>query len=200
MQAERLRLAVVGLGLVAVLAGAAPASGQAEPGAARTPEITPIKVLRRPTAQETENLYPPEALHRAQMGRAAMTCEVAASTRLERCVITQEDPPGFGFGDALLKTAQYYRVAPPTVDGAPYPGAKITIPMKFELSLDAAARQLDVAKAVEAARARVPLLRAPAVLWVPQAFAILVGLALAWALLWPVAPRRSQRTLRGLWW
>ncbi|WP_293907229.1 energy transducer TonB [Phenylobacterium sp.] len=178
---------------------------------AEAPQVEKAKVLRTPTDAETEMLYPPDALRHAKMGRAVITCQIAPSTQLEKCVIASEDPPGFGFGAALMQAAKFYRVQPPTVDGTPVAGAKITIPMSFQLSLDKAAEQIDHRQAAATARADAPpeteaqrtarlgpLRRSDKVLWAPVSYAALTILGLAWAVFWPQQRRRKRRA-NGQW-
>jgi TonB family protein len=167
-------------------------------------KVRSLKVLRRPTDAETADLYPAEARRHAKQGQAVVSCEIGLSTRLENCVVASEDPPGFGFGAALLKATPYYRIRPPAVNGEPVPHVKIRIPMRFEFNLDKAVEQLptpqgDAARpeppretAAERLKRLGPLRRAHDLSWAPLALAGYALAGLAWALFAPLQTRRRK--------
>jgi TonB family protein len=169
-------------------------------------KVRSLKVLRRPTDAETADLYPADARKHAKQGQAVVTCEIGLSTRLENCAVTSEDPPGFGFGAALLKATPYYRIQPPAVNGEPVPHVKITIPMRFEFNLDKAVEQLPPARpqasagaaeppretAAERLKRLGPLRRSDDVLWAPLALAGYALAGIAWALFAPLQTRRRK--------
>lgn len=181
-----------------------PEIAQAEPPVAvpAKPKIEPGQVIRRPTEEETSDLYPAEARKHAKQGEAAVTCEIGLSTRLEHCVVTSEDPPGFGFGDALMRATVFYRVRPPTVDGKPVAHVKIRIPMRFQFNLDKAVAQMPAPTLAEKPPPREtdaerlkrlgPLKRSDDVLWAPLALAGYALAGLVWALFWPIRERRRK--------
>jgi TonB family protein len=187
-------------------AEAQPDAGQPEPdrraATSAQPKIGSAKVIRRPTPEETANLYPPEATKHAKQGKAVVSCEIGLSTRLENCVVASEDPPGFGFGAALMKATTFYRIQPPTVNGKPVPGVRINIPMRFQFDLDTAVAQLPAAKPVapppprETAGERLkrlgPLTRSDDILWAPLALAGYALAGVAWALFAPLQTRRRK--------
>jgi TonB family protein len=166
----------------------------------RQPKIVSANVVRRPTPRETADLYPPEARKHARQGEAVVTCEIGMSTRLENCVVTSEDPPGFGFGEALMKATAFYRIEPPAVNGKPVPHVKIKIPMRFQFDLDTAVAQLPAPKpaappretAAERLKRLGPLRRSDDVLWAPLALAGYALAGLAWALFAPLQTRRRK--------
>ena len=175
------------------------------------PEVpyTRARVVHEPSNAEIGDLYPEGARQRNVGGRARVLCEIAATQRLVNCVVTHEDPPGYGFGAALLKVAELYRVAPPTYDGDVVRDAKFAIPMRFVMEPAAPApptarpprRSLETEAArvapeetrAERLRRLGPLKRSDSVLWAPIGFALAVGLGLVWGL-WPV--RRGRRVRR----
>jgi hypothetical protein len=185
----------------------APADPSPGKAAERTPELKRARVVQEPTTAEIRDLYPEAALRKAMNGKAAAVCEIALDRRLVNCVVTEEDPPGYGFGAAVVKVAQLYRVAPPTFGGEVVPHAKFKIPMRFEMELPSLEQQAADARAAAAARGEAPpeetpaqrlkrlgpLRRSEGVLWAPIGFAVLVALGLAWGL-WPV--RRGRRVHR----
>jgi protein TonB len=89
--------------------------------------------LERPSGRDFERFYPHRALERGVSGRVVLDCNVAANGRLS-CAVASEDPAGWGFGDASLRAAQQFRVAPATADGAPTSGGRLRVPMTWQVS------------------------------------------------------------------
>jgi TonB family protein len=86
-----------------------------------------------PTAQPGAQFYPEEALKAKVEGHATATCTVQASGDLAACSVTEETPPGYGFGAKVLETAQSIRVYTISKYGAPTKGRQIEVPIKFTL-------------------------------------------------------------------
>ncbi|MEO8926963.1 MAG: transcriptional regulator, partial [Caulobacteraceae bacterium] len=63
-----------------------------------------------PKSQAGAQFYPAEALKARVSGHATAICTVQASGDLTACAITEETPPGYGFGAKVLETAQSIRV------------------------------------------------------------------------------------------
>lgn len=95
--------------------------------------ITNPTFLERPSGRDFERYFPERALQRGVSGRAVLDCLVAASGRID-CRVASEDPPGWGFGEASLRAAQHFRVAPATSDGAPTSGGRLRVPMTWRAS------------------------------------------------------------------
>jgi TonB family protein len=93
---------------------------------------SPITWLERPTAQSFDRYYPQGAMDRNLQGRIVLECLIAPDGRL-RCAVTEETPPGEGFGVAGLGVAQDFRIAP-QMGGAPTAGRRVRIPISFQLS------------------------------------------------------------------
>jgi TonB family protein len=89
---------------------------------------------RLPTAAELAPLYPNEARTRGQVGKTKMKCEVLKDGALTACTILQEDPPGQGFGESILASARYFKMAPTAADGTSVEGRSIIIPIKWEVA------------------------------------------------------------------
>jgi TonB family protein len=200
-------------------ADAAPSPDGSEPEAAKPAEpivITPpevpftrARVVHRPSMQEVNDLYPDAAARQNMGGKATVICGVAATQRLVNCVVTREDPPGYGFGAALLKMVTLYRVEPPTYDGKVVQDFRFEIPMTFTMAAaprSAGGGEVEEATFTPAApvdppeetpeqrlKRLGPLRRSDGVLWAPVGFALLTLAGVVWGL-WPV--RRGRRVHR----
>jgi TonB family protein len=110
--------------LVAALALACAYSAQAEP------VITNPDWLRKPSGDDFANVYPVKALKAGRGGKATIACTVNTEGLLRDCKVTQEDPPGLGFGPAALVLSTAFLMKPPTMDGKPSE-ATIVVPINF---------------------------------------------------------------------
>lgn len=100
--------------------------------------ITHPDWIARPSSSDLARFYPPRALEREIAGRVSLSCTVTESGTLTSCSITAENPPGQGFGQATLRLASRYRMRPATRDGAPIGGARVTIPVSWDVPQSAA--------------------------------------------------------------
>lgn len=91
----------------------------------------PPRLLQGPTQGQLRDLHPREAFRRRMGGRATLVCRVRLDTRLEACRVTEESPPGLGFGQAALAASAHFRFRPPTRDGRPVAGAEVTVGVDF---------------------------------------------------------------------
>jgi protein TonB len=102
------------------------------PPAPPAPAYIDATFLERPNGRDFERLFPRRALERAISGRVLLDCNVAANGRLS-CAVASETPLGWGFGEASLRAAQQFRVAPATADGHPTSGGRIRVPMSWQI-------------------------------------------------------------------
>jgi TonB family protein len=113
------------LGLAA--AGAVWAANAPEP-TVRLPVWT-----QRPGGEDMARYYP-QAAHEAGVTAARVTvdCAITAEGRLENCLVRQEDPAQYGFGEATIKLARHFQMAPEDRDGKPTAGGVIRLPIVFQ--------------------------------------------------------------------
>lgn len=127
--------APVGEGPINLDPGPAPET----PGTATdpTPPSPPVirhpEWVRQPTAAQMERAYPRRALSQELSGRAVLSCSVLGSGEVTACSVVSQTPAGAGFGDAALSLSRYFRLSPRTVDGQTVEGARVTIPISFNL-------------------------------------------------------------------
>lgn len=89
--------------------------------------------VRQPSAAQMERAYPRGAAQEGLSGRATLVCTVQASGEVAGCAVSSETPEGEGFGRAALSLSRYFRLSPRTVDGAAVEGARVTIPLTFNI-------------------------------------------------------------------
>jgi TonB family protein len=108
-----------------------------EPGATPPPPtpnvVVPPRVGQWPTAADFDRAYPDRARERGRTGRAVLRCQVTTQQRAENCVVLNETPSGWGFGDAALRLANRTEVYPQLVDGQPTNEGVLDIPYVFRL-------------------------------------------------------------------
>jgi protein TonB len=113
------------------------------PATTPTPVVTPPPApavirnpswLQKPSSAQLGRLYPARAAERGVRGAATMECRVTAQGTVNGCVVLRESPTGYGFGEAALASTRYFRLNPRTIDGQAIEGAKVQIPMGFNLS------------------------------------------------------------------
>jgi TonB family protein len=86
--------------------------------------LTGVTWLEQPNGRDYARYYPSRAMDREQEGRVTLDCLVSADGRIS-CSVTSEDPPNWGFGEASLRIARHFRVAPQTADGRATTGGRI---------------------------------------------------------------------------
>ena len=87
------------------------------------------RLITGPTLGQIRAAHPPNA--RSRYGRVELSCLIRLDERLEGCRVVDEDPPGLGFGAAGLRVSRYFRFRPPTEDGQPVEGQRVTVGIDF---------------------------------------------------------------------
>jgi periplasmic protein TonB len=88
--------------------------------------------VQRPTVEDMQRYYPRRALERGEAGRVILDCTVIYGGRLS-CRVRSENPSGRGFGEAALSVAREFRIAATQPDGSPTNGARLTVPIAFQV-------------------------------------------------------------------
>lgn len=107
-----------------------PASPEGRKRTVREPQwtttIDPEKLLA---------IFPPQAAEAGvKAGRGIADCLVAPDGQLTDCKAGRETPPGLGFSASAVAVASLMRMNPWTRDGRPVAGARIKLPIDFNLS------------------------------------------------------------------
>ncbi len=90
-----------------------------------------------PTAQDFQASFPQTA-NGVNTVRVALVCDVTAGGALAGCSVDREEPAGQGYGQGALALAPKFRVSPWSLQGEPTVGAKVRVPIRFELTQVAA--------------------------------------------------------------
>jgi TonB family protein len=77
--------------------------------------------------------YPAAARKARVEGVAVAMCAVDGAGALRACRIQQEQPADYGFGQALLETAERVRIETVTLKGAPTVGRSFRLALRFRL-------------------------------------------------------------------
>lgn len=85
-------------------------------------------ILRGATQGEILSIVPPAARAARRAGRASVNCLIRLDQRLDDCRVVSETPEGFGFGQAAIRGAAFFRYRPPmTAAGRPVEGQRVTV-------------------------------------------------------------------------
>jgi TonB family protein len=90
-----------------------------------------------PGPDEAAALFPPLAAAKGlKVGQGVIACTVAADGRLADWAPAAAEPDSLGFSEAALKAAAMMRMNPWTKDGGPVDGARVSLPIRFDITPD----------------------------------------------------------------
>ncbi|MFA4940694.1 energy transducer TonB [Brevundimonas sp.] len=87
------------------------------------------RLVTGPTIGQIRANHPQGA--RSRYGRVELSCVIRLDSRLDACRVVDESPPGLGFGAAGLQVSGFFRFQPPTEDGQPVEGQRVTVGVDF---------------------------------------------------------------------
>jgi len=86
-----------------------------------------------PSAQDFQATFP-KTENGVNDIRVVLGCTVAPGGELSGCAVAEENPPGQGYGAGALALASKFKLEPWGADGAPTVGARIKLPIHYELT------------------------------------------------------------------
>jgi TonB family protein len=101
------------------------------------PVVTRPAWAQLPSAEDFQASFPKTA-NGVNEVRVALVCSVGAGGTLDGCAIDREEPAGQGYGQGALALASKFRVGPWSLDGQPTAGAKVRVPIRYQLTQVAA--------------------------------------------------------------
>jgi outer membrane biosynthesis protein TonB len=107
----------------------ATATVSATPGPAPSGHVKPTW-LRRPGAAQLTSAYPRRAADAGVGGQAQLDCLIQGDGALA-CQALSSSPSNYGFAEAGLAVARYFRAAPTLADGSSAYGKRTTLTIKF---------------------------------------------------------------------
>lgn len=66
--------------------------------------------LQRPTGDDMAATYPPQAVQHHVNGHATIVCAGKETGLMGNCIVTNEEPAGWGFGRATLQLSRHFKV------------------------------------------------------------------------------------------
>ena len=105
-----------------------PAVLKAEPMTITRPAWTLL-----PSAADFQASFPKTA-NGVNEVRVALVCTAGADGSLSGCAVDREEPAGQGYGQGALALAPKFKVGPWSQDGQPTAGAKVRLPIRYQLT------------------------------------------------------------------
>lgn len=87
--------------------------------------------IESPTRGDISRHMPRRAREDRVGGRATLSCLIVSTGRLDGCAIVSQQPTDYGFGDAALEVARYYRMPTLTQTGLSVEGATVRVAIAF---------------------------------------------------------------------
>ena len=117
-----------------------------------TPDVTRMahivksaSIVSKPTNAQVQAAYPPRALDNQIQGGAVIECVVMTTGKLAECHVYDEQPTGYGFGQAALDLAGDFVLKPRLIDGEAVGGSPVRIGVAFSSNDPAAPLSLPAA-------------------------------------------------------
>lgn len=113
-----------------------------EPPAATIPPPAPPLYItgfgwsRQPNPDEQDRVLPSRARDRGQSGRVGMDCAIDSSGSLQDCRVTSEEPAGWGFREAAMRSVRYYRTERLNSAGESTAGRRVRFAIRFDPPLE----------------------------------------------------------------
>ncbi|MBR7617873.1 TonB family protein [Phenylobacterium sp. 20VBR1] len=93
-----------------------------------------VILKKRPTGEDLARYYPTQAMQERVEGLAVAVCRITPQFTLTGCVVSKEEPYGYGFGMALQYLTDTYELSPTGKDGAPItPGDIMSVGVQFRM-------------------------------------------------------------------
>jgi periplasmic protein TonB len=114
--------------------GSVSGSGTDDEPRAGTEEYSlgPPAWIVKPSDWEMQEVNPDRAKADHVSGGATLGCLVNAHKRAHHCLVLQESPGNYGFGNAALRLSPLFRIKPPVRNGRPRYDVRVRIPVYFE--------------------------------------------------------------------
>ncbi len=93
--------------------------------------VKSAEIVAKPSNAQVQAAYPPRALDDQVQGGAQIECVVLLSGKLAECHVYDEQPTGYGFGQAALDLAGDFLLKPRVIDGEPIGGSPVRIGVAF---------------------------------------------------------------------
>lgn len=107
---------------------------------AEAPTVRAPKWAELPSADAFQTTFP-KTENGVNDVRVALVCTVQPGGALSDCVVDREEPAGMGYGTGALALAPKFRVAPWSADGEPTVGARVRVPIRYQLQQVSAAQR-----------------------------------------------------------
>jgi len=90
-------------------------------------------LIRTPSRADIAEFYPPKAKKAGVSGRGVMLCSANPQGDIVACTLEDEEPKGYGFGDAVMRMGYLFKVAPQPKSQCPYAPMEVVIPVDWRL-------------------------------------------------------------------
>lgn len=95
--------------------------------------ITNFVFAEQPTQAQQDRLIPVRARNEGQGGRVSLDCGIDGAGRLQDCRVIGEEPTGWEFGTAALRSVRHYRVPRTNNAGQPTAGGRVRFAIGFRI-------------------------------------------------------------------